>query len=694
MTSAHHCGGGDNGAAIPTTAGLPMQPTCPNKEVETSATEPPTTETHATGELSHQDPRHGRLNAFINDYNRLDDFYSNGGPHESRESPGTTAHEQARAKTTSEKSERLEESVSSAGSSTVQTGPIFDDQVSISDTIASPLSEDPPLGPLQEGLQEPCNTDGDYSDDFSEDDFEQDEERSVEDEYHSLESSIRRVLAASPEHADVLVDVLQCRLRNFIPRSHDSLKVSTLLTRIFCTLGHYEKYEAVDGEGFSTGNRSTSNHRAGTQSSATPAGASIPTHLSPPLRSKRDRDGDEDEDKKKKLPPAKRARDDEPDKDKHWLCPYFVRYRNLAVGACRTPTTFTSLSYLKSHLYKSHFSSSGDEDRTKSPELCMNDQNWDAIEKVAIEANKKRPKKGTEASFQKHLGTFREIWCILFPDNGPGPNSPFCEDYEDFIPEEVGACEYHKDFNTKEFGSLSSSISDFEAQQAVERGEVSSPTEFATRNKFGEMMNKIFAIVADYEPEVKAEFYNLFFSTTTGMIGGQRVGLQDVSVEEEPGLSRTAADAREPGSSHLSQLTVNLSVPGGGNSSHPGFSSTVSHETLVQPDSATTDSNGGNKFCDQEPQETDPLHIRREVSQPLGNYHPQEAHTGALPSQENKSSLVQKSAASSLDPMTETSMAYDYSFDYDEWQREDSASTLIDWALYSLAHSNETIEES
>ncbi|KAK1691282.1 hypothetical protein BDP55DRAFT_646542 [Colletotrichum godetiae] len=91
MASAHHCGGGggggDNGAAIPTTAGPPMQLTCPNKEVEASATESPTTETHATGELSHQGPRHGRLNAYVNDYSRLDDFNSNGGsPHESRES--------------------------------------------------------------------------------------------------------------------------------------------------------------------------------------------------------------------------------------------------------------------------------------------------------------------------------------------------------------------------------------------------------------------------------------------------------------------------------------------------------------------------------------------------------------------------------------------------------------------------------
>ncbi|KAK1691281.1 hypothetical protein BDP55DRAFT_259769 [Colletotrichum godetiae] len=243
-----------------------------------------------------------------------------------------------------------------------------------------------------------------------------------------------------------------------------------------------------------------------------------------------------------------------------------------------------------------------------------------------------------------------------------------CEDYEDFIPEEVGACEDHKDFNTKEVGLLSNSISDFEAQQAVKRGEISSPTEFATRGSFDEMMNKIFALVADYKPEVKDQFYSLFFSITTGMIGGQHTGFQDVSVGKEPGLSRAAADAREPGSSHLSQLTVNLSVSGGGNSSQPGLSSAVSHETLVQPDSATADSNGGKKFCDQEPQETDPLHIQQETSPPFGNYYPQGAHTGALSS-------------------------YDCSCNYGG-QREDSASTLFDWGLYSLAQENETIEES
>ncbi|KAK1722376.1 uncharacterized protein BDZ83DRAFT_653968 [Colletotrichum acutatum] len=48
----------------------------------------------------------------------------------------------------------------------------------------------------------------------------------------------------------------------------------------------------------------------------------------------------------------------------------------------------------------------------------------DNIEKVANEADKKRPKQGTEASFEKQLGIFRAVWGILFPDAGSGPKSP------------------------------------------------------------------------------------------------------------------------------------------------------------------------------------------------------------------------------------------------------------------------------
>lgn len=165
----------------------------------------------------------------------------------------------------------------------------------------------------------------------------------MSDEQNPLESSIRRVLAASPKYADAVVAVLQRRLQDFIPRSHESSEVSTLLMGILCSLRNHAKYEAVDGGSSSTGKRSTGNNGAGTQSSATPASATIPTHLSPPV--KRDRDGDEDEDKEKGMPPAKKARCDEP--GKHLLCPYFIRYRNLVGGACRAPTSFRTFSDLK-----------------------------------------------------------------------------------------------------------------------------------------------------------------------------------------------------------------------------------------------------------------------------------------------------------------------------------------------------------
>ncbi|EXF80115.1 hypothetical protein CFIO01_11933 [Colletotrichum fioriniae PJ7] len=724
--------GDDNGAVIPTTAGLPVEPTCPDKEVEASAPRNTTAETHATGEPSHQSSSHGRLIAFMNDYNRLDDFLANGGKtQEPRKSylarlretianlddvftknsadrvnwlrrfpilsskhhgkftpkvPGTTTLEQAQA--TSERSERLIESVSSAAGSTLQQGSIFDDQVSqqsISDTAASSFSEDDSLGPFQEGHQKPCSIDGDHSDDSSENDFGQDEGRVMSDEQYSLESSIRKVLAASPEYADAVVDVLQHRLQDFIPRSHESSEVSTLLTGILRTLGNYVEYEAADGGSSSTRKRSTGNNGAGTQSSATPASAAIPTHLSPPLQVKRDKDEDEDEDKKREMPPAKRARCDE--QGKHLLCPYFIRYRNLVGGACRAPTSFRTFSDLKNHLHSMHFGGSQDE-------LHMDDQDWSAIQRVLDEASKKRPKKGTDASYKKHLGTFQKVWSILFPNRDPWAQSPFCEDYEDLIAEE-GVCENHEDFITEKIELLSRSIFDTEAQQAFERGEVSSPTEFrASRHMVGEMMKRLFEIVVVHKPEVADQFRDIFNSTTTGMMGGQPIGSQNISVDKDPGLSRAAADTQEPGPSHPPQVTFKLPLSGREDSSHPGSTSVVSHDTLVQPDSATPPSKGGKNFCDQEPQKTDPLHIQRDSSQTFGNCHPQEDSAGTPSSQIPKSSLAQEPATSFLDEMKEIPMSFDSGFDRDMWHWEESASTLFDWGPCPLFQSNEDTEGS
>ncbi|KAK1476238.1 hypothetical protein CABS01_15460 [Colletotrichum abscissum] len=664
MPPSPPCGSGDdNGAVIPTTAGLPVEPTCPDKEVEASAPRNPIAETHATGVPSHQSSSPG--------------------------CPGTTSLEKARAQTTSERSERLIESVSSIADSTIQTGSIFDDQVSqqsISDTTASSFSEDDSLGPFQEGHQKPCSIDGDHSDDSSENNFGQDEERLESDDKYPLESSIRRVLAASPKYADAVVDVLQRRLQDFIPRGHDSSEVSTLLTGILRTLGNYVEYEAVDGGSSSNGKRSTGNNGAGTQSSATSASAAISTHLSPPLQLKRDKDEDEDEDKKREVPPAKRARRDEP--SKHLLCPYFIGYRNLVGGACRAPTSFRTFSDLKNHLRSMHFGGSRDE-------LHMDEDDWKAIEEVLKEASQMRPKKGTDASYKKHLGTFQKVWGVLFPNRDPWAQSPFCEDYEDLITEEA-VCENHEDFITEKIELLSRSIFDPEAQQAFERREVSSPTEFrASRDMVGEMLKRLWEIVAVHRPEVADQFHDIFDSTTTGMMGDQRIGSQNISVDEDPGLSRAAADTQEPGPSHPPQVTFKLPLYGREDFSHPGSNSVASHETLVQPDSAIPHSKGGKNFCDQGPRETGPRHIQRDSSQTFGNMnnHPQEDSAGDPSSQIPKSSLAEEPATYFLDEM-DISMPPDSGFDWDMWQREESASTLVDWDSFLPPQLNEYTGES
>ncbi|KAK1501337.1 hypothetical protein CTAM01_06062 [Colletotrichum tamarilloi] len=725
MPPSPPCGSGDdNGAVIPTTAGLPVEPTCPDKEVEASAPRNPIAETHATRVPSHQSSSPGWLIAFKNDYNRSDDFLVNGGnTYDPRKSylarlreriknldnaftknsadranwlqrfpklstehngkfttkvPWAAFFEQARAQTTSERSERRIESGSSAADSTLQTGSIFDkvSQQSISDTTASTFSEDHTLGQFQEGHQKPCSIDGEHSDDSSENNFGQDDQ-------YSLEISIRRVLAASPKYADAVVDVLQRRLQDFIPRSHDSSEVSTLLTGILCTLGNHAKYEAVDGGSSSKGKRSTG---LGKQSSATPASATIPARLSPPSKIKRGRDDDEDEDKEQEVPPAKKARCDE--LGKHLLCPYFMRYRNLVGGACRAPTSFRTFSDLKNHLHSMHFGCSQDE-------LHMDEDDWKAIEEVLKEASKTRPKKGTDASYEKHLGTFQKVWSILFPDCGPWTQSPFCEDDENLITE-VGLCNDYGDFIIGKVEEVSRSIFDSEAQQAFERGEVSSPTEFrASRNMISEMMKRLYEIVVVHKPEVADQFRDIFTSTTTGMMGGQRVGSQNISVDEDHGLSRATADTQELGPSHPSQVTFKLPLYGREDFSHPGSTSVASHETLVQPDSATPHSKGGKIFCDQEPQETGPRHIQRDSSQTFGNMnnHPQEDSAGDPSSQIPKSSLAEEPATYFLDEM-EISMPPDSGFDCDMLQWEESASTLVDWDSFLPPQLNEYTGES
>ncbi|GKT74846.1 hypothetical protein ColTof4_07269 [Colletotrichum tofieldiae] len=58
----------------------------------------------------------------------------------------------------------------------------------------------------------------------------------------------------------------------------------------------------------------------------------------------------------------------------------------------------------------------------------MSEEQWLAVANVAEQASRKRPNQNPQASFEKHLSVFRNIWWILFPEARFEPTSPFCED--------------------------------------------------------------------------------------------------------------------------------------------------------------------------------------------------------------------------------------------------------------------------
>ncbi|OHF02682.1 hypothetical protein CORC01_02078 [Colletotrichum orchidophilum] len=671
---------------------------------------------------SHQISVLDRLTVFLNDYDRWQDFLVNGGNAHTEEwylgcmaekiayfdtafreaswertswdqlfpkrSPkhqqqqSATRHEQTLAK--SGRPEMLAEVESSVETSTFQAGSVFDGQMgqlSTPSTTASSVSDNPPIGPLQHGFfPKPCSTDGD-SDVSSEENFRTDEGWDAGKEYHAMDISIRRVLSASPEYADAIIAALQCRLRYFTTQSQDSLIISELRTIILRTLHNQAEYEAVDEGSSSEGKRPTGDTRAGTESSATFAGSSITTQSPSPVKHERDKDEDEDDAQKK--PPSKKPCHNL--SERHWLCPYFVRHQSLVIGACRTPTTFRSFSDLKNHLRRRHCTGSREGGGPSRPELYMSDQHWEAIEAVSDGANKKKHKKGTKAAFEKQLGMFQAVWRILFPAAGAGPKSPFCED---FIIEEIGL--------------LSDSIFDSRSQQAFERGEISNPTEYrANRTEFSEIMQQLFAIVADYKPKIADQFRDLFLLPTTGMISGHRISLPDISVGEEPGLSRISADVREWQSPQPSELTAAFVTSCGESPPHPSSSYSASDRTLVQSDPAAAGSTGGKKLYDEEPQqgiesrvrqpstgpematnwetkvvrselewpthETDHLHTQRVSSQAMSNCQPPRAQSGAPTSQLLKSPSVQQSTTPFLDQMVDSLLPFEAGFD-DGWK--------------------------
>ncbi|KAK1497652.1 hypothetical protein CCUS01_13045 [Colletotrichum cuscutae] len=578
--------------------------------------------------------------------------------------------------------------------SSVEHSPVYQ-ELTLGDEDATKLTDsnmDPGttfLSPSRKSSLGELSLKGSVADDYddhrcSEGSSREEREREMNNGYHAVEASTRRVLSASPEYAEAVVAAYQRRLQGFEPQGRSHSEVSALLASALQRRYVQSEQETVDEETSSTQKRSTSNDEAAnggasTSSSTTaPAGSAIRNHK--PATNKRNRE-EEEKDPKKRLS-SKKPCHKMP--EKHWLCPYGVRYPKWATGACRTPTKFRSFSELKNHLRLRHRMDSQDGEEPKHPELYMSYQQWNDIEIVANEASKKRPKQGTEASFDKQLGMFRAVWRILFPDAGSGPKSPFCED-----------------FIANEIEMLSDSIFDSRSQQAFERGEVSTPNEYrATRAEFTESMQQLFAILADYMPEIEDLVPELIASATPGILSDHQ--LPGTFVDEGPSLSHTAAGALRQQFAGSSELTATSSHAGHANSPQASSSHSVSGFA------------GGMKIDDQRPQQginhtilqLDPetkiptsyldsgalrsefgwsgtvsSHTEPESSQSMGNCHPLAAQTRAPLPDPGISDLFHMPFDASLD------------FDWEEGKQIDSKGTSADWRHSPICQPDEDIED-
>ncbi|GKT64870.1 hypothetical protein ColTof3_12209 [Colletotrichum tofieldiae] len=116
----------------------------------------------------------------------------------------------------------------------------------------------------------------------------------------------------------------------------------------------------------------------------------------------------------------------------------------------------------------------------------MSEEQWLAVANVAEQASRKRPNQNPQASFEKHLSVFRNIWWILFPEARFEPTSPFCEDIY---------CAH--------IGVLSDILFNERASSALGRDQPLSDPEYrATGAEVREMMLQVFSIVAGASPSL------------------------------------------------------------------------------------------------------------------------------------------------------------------------------------------------
>lgn len=209
----------------------------------------------------------------------------------------------------------------------------------LSSTIASPVSVF--NGPTRTKAQEESFPQGSGADAFGE---ESPHDEAWKKNYyrHGIEASIHRVLSDSTEHAKAIVSAFHRRLQGFTSQNCDASGLPALLASAFESLYDHSENEVVEHGSSSAENQTTGpGVEARLSPTVAPVGSAIQKRLL--LSLKRGRE----EDEKDPRNPSKNRKPCHIVSEKHWLCPYGVRYQKWATGACRTPTKFRSFSELK-----------------------------------------------------------------------------------------------------------------------------------------------------------------------------------------------------------------------------------------------------------------------------------------------------------------------------------------------------------
>lgn len=201
------------------------------------------------------------------------------------------------------------------------------DEASRASTAANLAPNDPFVEPTQ---QEQSQNGSSSKDDLFEENFDQDEELELSDD--DSEADIQGLSSAKPENT-----TLHRPIPSITTYRHDSPQRSSFHHASLLTLSNQEEYEA-DGQRASSAEERTSNEaRVGTSTPATNP-AALPQYNG-------DRDESNDGNDGEREPLTETLWENM--SEKHWLCPYGVKYPRRVTKACRLPTSFKNFSALK-----------------------------------------------------------------------------------------------------------------------------------------------------------------------------------------------------------------------------------------------------------------------------------------------------------------------------------------------------------